>query len=58
MTTLAVLFPTTVKLGRVATLGYHQPQAWQIVTRMVSEVPGSNLTAQLAGDQPLPTSGM
>ncbi len=37
MTTRAVPFPTTVKLGRVATLGYHQPQAWQIVTRMVSE---------------------
>ncbi len=34
------LFPsplTPAKLGRVATIGYHQPQAWQIVTRMVCE---------------------
>ncbi len=37
MTTLAVPSPTTAKLGRVATLGYHQPQAWQIVTRMMCE---------------------
>ncbi len=37
MTTIAVPSPTTAKLGRVATIGYHQPQAWQIVTRMVSE---------------------
>ncbi len=37
MTTRAVPSPTTAKLGRVATIGYHQPQAWQIVTRMVSE---------------------
>ena len=37
MTTIAVPSPTTAKLGRVATLGYHQPQAWQIVSRMVDE---------------------
>jgi hypothetical protein len=37
MTTLAVPSPTTAKLARVATIGYHQPQAWQIVTRMVYE---------------------
>ncbi len=37
MTTIAVPSPTTAKLGRVATIGYHQPQAWQIVTRMVDE---------------------
>ncbi len=37
MTTRAVPSSTTAKLGRVATLGYHQPQAWQIVTRMVDE---------------------
>ncbi len=37
MTTRAVASPTIAKLGRVATLGYHQPQAWQIVTRMVCE---------------------
>ncbi len=28
---------TPTKLGRVATIGYHQPQAWQIVTRMICE---------------------
>ncbi len=37
MTTIAVPSSTTAKLGRVATIGYHQPQAWQIVTRMVDE---------------------
>jgi hypothetical protein len=37
MTTIAVPSPTTAKLGRVATIGSHQPQAWQIVTRMVDE---------------------
>jgi hypothetical protein len=37
MRTLAVPSPTTAKLGRVATIGYHQPQAWQIVSRMVAE---------------------
>ncbi len=38
MTRTPVLSPTTpTKLGRVATVGYHQPQAWQIVTRMVAE---------------------
>jgi hypothetical protein len=37
MTTIAVPTSTTAKLGRVATIGYHQPQAWQIVTRMVDE---------------------
>ncbi len=37
MTTLADASPTTAKLGRVATLGYHQSQAWQIVTRMIGE---------------------
>ncbi len=34
------LFPsplTPAKLGRIATIGYYQPQAWQIVTRMVCE---------------------
>jgi hypothetical protein len=38
ITTIAVPSPTTpAKLGRVATIGYHQPQAWQIVTCMVAE---------------------
>ncbi len=38
MTTIPVPSPLTpTRLGRVATIGYHQPQAWQIVTRMVSE---------------------
>ncbi len=38
MTTIPAPSPLTpTRLGRVATLGYHQPQAWQIVTRMVSE---------------------
>jgi len=37
MTTRAVPSPTAAKLGRVATIGYHQPQAWQIVTRMICE---------------------
>jgi hypothetical protein len=38
MTTMPVPSPLTpAKLGRIATIGYHQPQAWQIVTRMVSE---------------------
>lgn len=37
MTTLAVPSATTAKLGRVATIGYHQPQAWQIVSRMICE---------------------
>jgi hypothetical protein len=38
MTRTPVLSPTTpTKSGRVATVGYHQPQAWQIVTRMVAE---------------------
>jgi len=37
MTTRAVPSVTTAKLGRVATLGYHQPQAWQLVTGMVTE---------------------
>jgi hypothetical protein len=38
MTTTSVPSPThPAKLGRVATIGYHQPQAWQIVTCMVCE---------------------
>jgi hypothetical protein len=37
MTTIAVPSPTTAKLGKVTTIGYHQPQAWQIVSRMVDE---------------------
>ncbi len=38
MTTPSVPSATTpAKLGRVATIGYHQPQAWQIVTRMICE---------------------
>jgi hypothetical protein len=36
MTTIAVPYPTTAKLARVATICYHQPQAWQIVTCMVA----------------------
>jgi len=36
--TTSVPSPTPpAKLGRVATIGYHQPQAWQIVTCMVCE---------------------
>jgi hypothetical protein len=39
MTTSFALCPTTLtKLGSVATIGYHQPQAWQIVMRMVAEL--------------------
>jgi hypothetical protein len=37
MTTAAVPPIPTAQLGRVATIGYHQPQAWQIVTRMLCE---------------------
>jgi hypothetical protein len=38
MTTTPTPSPTPpAKLGRVATIGYHQPQAWQIVTRMICE---------------------
>ncbi len=38
MTTTFALCPTTpTKLGSVATIGYHQPQAWQIVMRIVAE---------------------
>jgi hypothetical protein len=38
MTTTPVPSPTPpAKLGRVATIGYHQPETWQIVTRMVAE---------------------
>jgi hypothetical protein len=38
MKTTPVPSPVTpTKLGNVATIGYHQPQAWQIVTRMVAE---------------------
>jgi hypothetical protein len=38
MTTTLIPCPTTpAKLGRVATIGYHQLQAWQIMTRMVYE---------------------
>jgi len=37
MTTLSAPSATTAKLGRVATIGYHQPQAWQIVSRMICE---------------------
>ncbi len=37
MTTPSVPSPATAKLGRVATIGYHQPQAWQVVTCMVDE---------------------
>jgi Protein of unknown function, DUF488 len=38
MTTTPTPSPTPpAKLGRIATIGYHQPQAWQIVTRMVCE---------------------
>ncbi len=38
MTTTLALCPTApTHLGRIATIGYYQPQAWQIVTRMVCE---------------------
>ncbi len=38
MTGTSVLSPTIPsKVGKVATIGYHQPQAWQIMTRMVAE---------------------
>ncbi len=37
MTTIAVPSATTAKLGRVASIGYHQPEAWLIVTHMVDE---------------------
>jgi hypothetical protein len=38
MTTIPVLSPLTpAKLGRIATIGYHQTQAWQIISHMVYE---------------------
>jgi hypothetical protein len=38
MTATPVLSPTIpTKGGQIATIGSHQPQAWQIVTRMVAE---------------------
>jgi hypothetical protein len=35
--TAATMTLTCTKLGKVATVGSHQPQAWQIVTRMVTD---------------------
>lgn len=33
----AYILPTTKKTGKVATIGSHQPEAWQIISRMVEE---------------------
>ncbi len=33
----ANVIPTTAELGKVATIGSHQPEAWKIISRMVEE---------------------